>query len=273
MFFGLLLLDYRCWAQGRGALPFDERSAMKTLFASWDEASDSARSAVPNDHAADLSDREFKPGDPLVVRPFWSHIYWTEGKRTAVILTYAVPFDPTWIPIVPGEEPFSCHACTPLLGVAVFLWSGSEWKAEASRLAVSRVGAWGRPPSPIQLMKIGRNRMAVRINDDYEGGGTTTRVIQIISLDGGISNALRITLGEDNSGGCERHQPSDEPVCYQYKKTLTLKAGSNADFYDIWTVLRGTDYNDDQSRGVHQVSGREVFRFTNGAYERILPLP
>ncbi len=246
---------------------------MKSLFASWDQESGSAKSVVPNDHAADLSGSQFKSGDPLVVRPFWSHVYWSEGKLRAVLLTYAVPFDPSWTPAVPGGEPFSCHACTPLLGVTVFLWSGGEWKAEASRQTVSRIGAWGRPPSPVQLIKIGPKTMAVRINDDYEGGGTTTRNIQIIPLDGGISTALHITLGEDNSGGCEPHQPSDEPVCYRNKTTVTLRDGPNPDYYDIWTVLHGTDYDEGQARGVHRVSRKQVYRFVNGAYEKIPTLP
>jgi hypothetical protein len=246
---------------------------MKTLFTSWDEESGSAKSVVPNDHAADLTGSQFQSGDPLVVRPFWSHVYWSDGELRAVLLTYAVPFDSNWTPTVSGDEPFSCHACTPLLGVAVFLWSGGEWKAEASRQALSRIGAWGRPPSPVQLIKIGPNTMAARINDDYEGGGTTTRSIQIIPLDGGISTALRITLGEDNSGGCEPHQPSDEPVCYRNKKTVALRAGPNPEYYDIWTTLHGTDYDEGQSRGVHRVSGKQVYRFINGAYEKISVLP
>jgi hypothetical protein len=267
---GVFLLHGSSRAKGQIAPSFDERDAMRTLFGTYDEKTNSANATLPNDHLADLTGSQFQPGDKLIVQPFWHRIYRTDGTAKAVLLTDSVPNDPSWTPIVSGDQPFSCHACTPLIGVTVFTWSEGKWKPALSRLAVTRGGAWGHPPSPIRLLKVGPDRMAVEIEDDYEGGGTTTTNLLIIPLEDRISSVLLIRTGEDDSGGCERRQPADEPACYRYKKTLRFKSGPNADYYDIYTSLRGTDYNEGASPGVHRVSGREVFRFANGVYTNVV---
>ncbi len=264
---GSLLLQSSTLADSASPVPFDEAKAMRDLYGHFGQDLSTSNSAVSNDHQADLTGSQFKPGDPLVVRPFWSKTYEDGTTRTAVLLTYAVPFEPNWTPSVPNDKPFSCHACTPLIDVALFTWSGRGWEREASQIAVTRAGAWGLPPSPVRLMKVGPHRMAVEIDEDYEGGGDTTTNKEIIPFHGPIiSKALHIETGEDNAGGCERHQPADEPACYRYKKVLSLKSGPNADYYDIHTVLRGTDYDEGTSPGIHRVAGTETFRFLNGAY-------
>jgi hypothetical protein len=205
------------------AARFNKESAMQALYGHYGEHPTSANTSVPENNQVDLTGSQFKPGDPLVVRPFWSGTYEDGGSRKAVLLTYAVPFDPNWKPSFPLDKPFSCHACSPLIGVAVFKWSGREWQPEGSRTIVSRGGSWGLPPSPVRLIRIGPHRMAVDIEDDYEGGGITTTNVIIIPLYGSaISNALNIETGEDNSGGCEPHQPADEPACYRYRKDLRM---------------------------------------------------
>ena len=266
----LLAFLWSTTAFGDRIARFDEAAAMRALYGQYEKNSTTANSSVPDDHRVDLTGSELKPSDPLVVRPFWSGTYEDGGVQRAVLLTYAVPFEPHWEPIVPGDKPFSCHACTPLIGIAVFKWSAKGWVPEVSRVAVSRGGGWGLPPSPARLIKIGTHHMAIEIDEEYDGGGDTTISEEIIPLHGSsISKVLRIETGEDNAGGCERHQPADEPACYRYKKTLSLKLGPNSDYYDIRTVLHGTDYDDGPSQGVHRVAATELFRFVNGTYVSI----
>ena len=83
---------------------------------------------MPDNSAFDLNGSGFKAGDELVVRPFWKSTYEVDGVPKTVLLTYAVPFDPDWKPIVAGDQPFSCHACAPLIGAAVFTWSDMKWE-------------------------------------------------------------------------------------------------------------------------------------------------
>ena len=255
-----------------GHPPFDESEGMRSLFGHYEANSGSAKFTVPDNSAFDLNGSGFKAGDELVVRPFWKSTYEVDGVPKTELLTYAVPFDPDWKPIVAGDQPFSCHACAPLIGAAVFTWSDMKWKIETSQSFVIRDGAGGLPPSAVRLIKIGPHRTGVELINVYEGQGTTTTSKQIIALsDSAISRALNLLVGEDNQGGCDLHQPSDEPSCYRYRKTITFRPGANADYYDIYAVLPGTDYDydNDTSRSVHNVSGVEIFRFSEGSYTRI----
>jgi len=61
----------------------------------------------------------------------------------------------------------------------------------------------------------------------------------------------------------------DELVVRPFWKSF--RPGANADYYDMYAVLRGTDYDydNDTSRSVHNVSGVEIFRFSEGSYTRI----
>jgi hypothetical protein len=251
-----------------GHAPFDESEGMRTLFGNYEPRSGTARSTVPNDRTFDLNGSGFEAGDELVVRPFWRSAYKAGGVQKMVLLTYAVPFDPDWKPIVAGHQPFDCHACAPLIGVAIFAWSNMKWSLEASRSLVTRAGSLGLPPSAVRLVKIGRDRTGVELTDVYEGQGTTTTSKQIVALPGSrVSKVLNLLVAEDDHGGCDSRQPSDEPSCYSYRKSITFRQGANADYYDIYAVLRGTDYGDDLS--VHKVSGVEIFRFSDGGYKCI----
>jgi hypothetical protein len=247
---------------------FDESEGMRTLFGNYEPKSGTARSTVPDDRTFDLNGSGFKAGDELVVRPFWRSAYKAGGVQKTVLLTYAVPFDPDWKPIVAGDQPFSCHACAPLIGMAIFAWSNMKWSLEASQSLVTRAGGWGLPPSVVRLVKIGRDRTGVELTPVDEGQGITTTSKQIVALPGStISKVLNLLVAEDDHGGCDPRQPSDEPSCYSYRKSITFRQGANADYYDIYAVLRGTDYGDDLS--VHNVSGIEIFRFSDGGYKSI----
>ena len=196
-----------------GHPPFDESEGMRSLFGHYEANSGSAKFTVPDNSAFDLNGSGFKAGDELVVRPFWKSTYEVDGVPKTVLLTYAVPFDPDWKPIVAGDQPFSCHACAPLIGAAVFTWSDMKWKIETSQSFVIRDGAGGLPPSAVRLIKIGPHRTGVELINVYEGQGTTTTSKQIIALsDSSISRALNLLVGEDNQGGCDLHQPSMSPA-------------------------------------------------------------
>lgn len=253
---------------------FDEDSAIRTLYGHAEPYLVAANAAVPSDNSVDLGGSEFKAGDPLVVRPFWSTVYEDRGTKQAVLLTYAVPFKPDWKPITQSDEPFSCHACAPLLGVAIFQRLDGRWTPKASRVTILRVGAWGQPPSSIRLIQIGPHRKGIAITDTYSGGGSTTTSKVLIAFDEStISSALQILLGEDNAGACERHRPSrptEGPECYRYRKNLTLRPGPNADYFDIYTYLHGTDYGEGSSQDTRAVLGKEIFRWINGRYVSVL---
>jgi hypothetical protein len=242
---------------------------MRAVFGNYDTKSQTSRAAVPGDNP-DLKGSGFSPGDPLVVHPLWSSQYGDPALHQWVLLTYAVPFDPNWKPLVPEDQPFSCHACSPLIGMYLLTATGGQWHADASSVNVTRAGGWGEPPSGIREISVGLHHAGIEIPDAWQGGGETSKAIQNLTFwQNKPSLSILASTGDDNLGNCastpaDALPPWSLPPCYRWKKTLTFVKRPSSDFDDIVLTLSGTNLDD--SSKLHQVSGIQMFRYKNGKY-------
>ena len=150
---------------------------MTLLFGNYNPGRQSSAYDVPQSTIFDLRGSSFERGDDIEVRPFWISNAAEEGNPEIIMLTYAVPLVKNYQPLFPGDKPFSCHVCSPLIGAAVFVKSGSEWRAVSSRTVVTRRGSWGQPPDSIRLVRVGPMRIGVEMTDTYIAQGEMTTTV------------------------------------------------------------------------------------------------
>jgi hypothetical protein len=202
-------------------------------------------------------DLRFPSGTHMIVQPIFNNFTQPLGPPSPTLVTAAVPRD----------EPFDCHGCGRLIGMAVFTRSGANWVIEASNQAITNEGQFGKPPTEIQSIEIGPSRSAVRIDDSGSGQGETTKVVLLLlPWHGGVSLALERIVADDDAGTCgiDGGLP-----CYSNHRTITFMPGKNANYYDIELRLEGSDLSDALPYKAIQITGLEKLTLQDGKYRQL----
>lgn len=271
----VVVITIAIWSNGSAAGPtpkklsvprgFDIASAMTLLFGNYDRGRQSSTYDVPQSTILDLRGSSFERGDDIEVRPFWVSSATEDGTPEVVMLTYAVPLANDHQPAFAGDEPFSCHACIPLIGAAVFVESGGQWRIADSRTVVTRRGGWGQPPDSIRVVRVGPRRVGIEITDTFTATGeTTTTKLILLPWAGKVDEALARITSDGNRGACGEDGP-----CYAHSKKLDFVAGKNPDYYDIVLALSGTDITDSDPPVTKAVRGIERLEFADGKYRTV----
>ncbi|MFN8576697.1 MAG: hypothetical protein U0354_07555 [Candidatus Sericytochromatia bacterium] len=140
------------------------------------------------------------------------------------------------------DETSDCHACAPIVGIAVFEKTGTNFKIKDKFQYVERIGTWGHAPTP-QLKEIGKNNYGLIFESNYFGMGITSSSTTII---GKINNKFESlhteNTEEDNNGACGNELKVE---CYSYTSKLDFMK-NNEKFYPISFTYKGTslDNND-----------------------------
>ncbi|MGC1416699.1 MAG: hypothetical protein WA817_15545 [Candidatus Acidiferrum sp.] len=201
------------------------------------------------------------PGDvQMTVKTLFSSLAGNPGQRGFVLLTYAVP----------SREGYDCHACAPVIGMAVFSEEGSKWNMDATNRSVCVSGAFGNPPNDIELVQIGRRQLAAKIVDVGGGQGETTAVLQLlIPWRGKVNLGLQRVIGDDDQGGCG--EDAGGLACYANHRTFAFLHNKNTEYYDLELKLAGTDLPLPDTTPISKardVSGTEIYTLQNGKYVR-----
>jgi len=245
---------------------FNLATGMSLLFGNFNLGTNSSNYDIPQTTVLDLKGSFFEIGDEIIVRPFWISAADEGGMRKIVLLTYAVPARHDQQSTNETADHFDCHACSPLLGAAIFVQIGSTWAVESSRTAVSRAGAWGDPPSDVQIVSIGPHRSGIEItNSDAGQGETTTARWVLVPWNGKVNEAALRLISDDDKGGCGKD--AEGFPCYANRKKMTFVAGKNPEYYDILLVLTGTDLTDGKPLRTRSVQGFERLSFEDGIYK------
>lgn len=242
---------------------FDIPTAMAALFGNYDASRRVSFYDVPQTTVIDLYGSSFELGDDIDVRPFWISSIQEDHTRKAVLLTYAVPSAKDHPPAFDGDEPFSCHACAPLIGAAIFVKSANGWEVDSSRAVATRAGGWGRPPEAIRIVRIGPQRLGVEIRDADTGQGeTTSSTTLLVPWKGKINEALVRSIADDDKGMCGK----ESLPCYSNRKRMNFVSGKDPEYYDIVLTLSGTDLSDSDPITRKDVRGTERLEFASGFY-------
>jgi hypothetical protein len=246
---------------------FDLPAAMQSLFDNYNAESKSSKYDVPQTTLFDLDHSGFERGDDIIVRPFWISSIEELRRRKVVLLAYAVPDVQNYEPLFEGDSPFSCHVCAPLIGAFIFSHEEGQWRVENSRTVVTQAGGWGKPPEDVRIVKIGPNRIAISIRDNFLAQGQTTTIDRLlIPWKGKVNEALARVVADDDKGMCGKEKPAQP--CYANSRSLRFLSGSNPDYYDLVLTLSGTDIARNGA-SVKPVRGIEKLSLKEGIYKTV----
>ena len=236
---------------------FGPPEAMKMFYGNYDLVREVSITTLPKDITSLPG-----PGDEQVtIRMLFSSVIGDSDAHSFVLLTYAVPS---------RDETYYCHACAPVIGMAIFSKEGLQWKMEASNRAVALAGAFGKPPRDIRLVHIGPRQRAIRILYTDLGNGEKTSVLQLlIPWKGTVGLGFERVIDDDDKGNCG--PGSGGLACYANHRTLAFVHGENVEYYDLDLKLAGTDLPLPDTTPVtraRKVSALEIFKFDRGKYVR-----
>jgi hypothetical protein len=250
------------------AVPTDFKidSAMFALFGNYDPKADSSRFVIPQGFTFDFKGSQFEIGDEIVQVPFWASTVVEDGIRKVVFLTYAVPKE-SFGRADNDLKSFTCEACAPLIGAAVFARRGEKWEIEASSPVATRAGGLGDSPADIRIVRIGPQRIGIEVREASSKGGENTDWREIlVPWKGGVNVALGIVTADNNRGNCG---VEDELSCYSNRKKMYFIQGTNFDYFDITLALSGTDLMDKEPYKPYSVHGFERLSFQSGFYRTV----
>jgi hypothetical protein len=181
--------------------------------------------------------------------------YSEDGVEKSVVITKLTP---------QPEAEFSCHACTPIIGGAVFAFHDNRWDIESqAQILGSGTGA----NNDFSLVKIGPDRYGVLYRlEDIHQGYEQKRLKIIAPIHGALVIALAVGFDESpGEGACADAQPQSVTL-----NVLRSSHGSDPGFFDVLTAVL-------HNEGIcgHLVFRRDITRyvFKNGGYADINTIP
>ena len=235
----------------------DIAQAMKMLYGNYDVKKQTSVASLPKEKSSFPAAGE----EQMTIRMLFNAFSGDPGARSFVLVTYAIPT---------SGQTFDCHVCAPTIGMAIFSQKELKWTIGASNRAITSAGEWGKPPTDIQLVQIGPNRRAVRINDVGEGQGETTAVLHLlIPWNGTVNLGLERIIADDDRGICDSNGGL---ACYANHRTVTFIPKDKVEYYDLQLELTGMDLpvsDTADPRRARKVNGFETLKFENGKYIQI----
>ncbi len=198
--------------------PFSESAALELLYGPYDAKTMSASwsdAAVPPDlpWAENL---QIKAGEDLLVTNVATLAYSADGKEKKVFVTNAV------------QENGGCHACTGLLGVAIFVKDGSQWKLESNEPYVASMGASGSVGGKFEWIPAGDNIYALVVS----GGDMHQGIISVSTSVFALENGKFVPLPVDGAEAEAENEGIEVSTAF-------LK-GKNPSHYDMKVTLSYT---------------------------------
>ena len=125
-------------------------------------------------------------------------------------------------------EQYSCHACTPLIGAAVFTLAGAKWQIESESTIIEDVALGHR----FSLVKTGPDRYGVLVHQlDSHQGYQLDRIDLLLAYKRIMRQALSIGFNESPS-------PDACGDGAQQSVDLTFNVAGSKEFYDALAVVR-----------------------------------
>lgn len=216
----------------------DTARAMATVFPRYDSHHKEARWCVGDGPATPAMVRRLSGNKRRYATAIFTKRYQEAGRPHFILLTETRP---------PGRQ---CHACTIVLGGAVFHRVDGNWRLKAGNRAICRAGSWGRAPTEMSLVAVGPDRHGVAITHGYTSQGQTAESFTLIAPVGDkLEQVLRIDeAAGDNAGACDADHTPGSPVgwpCWSYDSRVQFMAGDHPQFHDIALTTLGTRLGDD----------------------------
>ncbi|WP_239482760.1 hypothetical protein [Paraburkholderia sp. C35] len=218
---------------------FNIPAALELLYGPYDDNSKTAswQDAVIPPNLPWRDNLQAAPGKALLVSGVATFDFSEDSKQKKVLVTSAVP------------DGGGCHACTGLLGVAVFIKDGDKWKVDSNHPYVASMGASGSVGSGFEWVPSGDNSYALVVNggDSHQGYQTATTTVFVRAKDGTLTQVV-----DDGDTGV-----SDTELL---SAQTSFVKGKNAAHYDVKVSLTYQIPNQATYVADH------VYQYVNGNY-------
>lgn len=142
----------------------------------------------------------------------------------------------------PVGTPWDCHACSLLVGAAIFSRSNSGWSLTARRFALAEVGEFSEQPRAT-LQPLGPNHFGFRLESDSSGGGTGVE-FSVFDISGTEIKEV-LFAPKDSSFMSDRCWPMSIShawvACVEFTGGFSLAPAADPEHYDIVLTRRVTD--------------------------------
>lgn len=162
----------------------------------------------------------------------------------------------------PTGTDFDCHACTPIIGAALFRRDPKGWVLQhQARILTPGLSGFGQP-GEASLVSLGLSRYAVRLEGGYTGQGVSTYSQTLLAETQGKLHVIwsGVTGGDnEGTGGSLPH--------YSFGSKLIFVPRPDQAWPDLHQLITGTDLRDLAGKSVAEdVSGTRIYRFDGKAY-------
>lgn len=231
---------------------FSLPEAMKALYGNYDAAKKTSTFRLTKKFPNTFFD---KPGK-VEVHEFLAAGAMDSGAIKVFVLTYAVPA---------AAPEFSCHACAPVIGAAIFAKKGDAWAVESAEKAYDVLGNFGGPPQA-SVISVGPDRGAFELTPgNTNQGETEASTVILLPWKGEIREAFSAETESSVASDC-----GDGNECADKTGEVSFARGANLDYDDIVLTISGTETSAKTGKDV-KVQRVQKWKFSDGKYVRAAP--
>jgi hypothetical protein len=212
----------------------NEQVAMNFLFANYDPINKISKLCPSkNSKIYDYLNHKSRRGN-LETAPVFSAHYFQSGEPHFIMIMQAKLFFQ------------SCHACTVVIGAAIFYKRKDLWHLKALNQAVTAAGSYGEAPTDMSLVQIGPSLYGVAVRDGYQSTGQYAEVFFLIGPVGDrIGELLLIDDFKGKDLNCiddvyDRKQTQN--ACWAYSSSIAFSPAANSQYFDIKVNVEGMKY-------------------------------
>jgi hypothetical protein len=137
----------------------------------------------------------------------------------------------------------TCHPCAAAFGIAEYVRENSGWKLNRFEPHVDDVGTLGEIITHPKVLQIGKNRLAVAIEDCSTYQGYELGELKLFSWSRGKYWKLlrKCVITENDSGACDQDKESENhTACWGYASTFTFEQGPDTAYYNLVVKTKGS---------------------------------
>ena len=213
---------------------FDESRALSILYEGFIPGKKEARWIMPKNDmkSSRRTNLVLFPGGKEVVSTVLQSVHYIEGGQSKVLfLTKTRPDD------------FTCHACSPLIGGAIFIHDDTGWVLGAINKFIVSMGDSGEVRSLGKLVRIGNDKYGILfdLGDCHQGICYSYNVL-IGEANGKLIKLLWIEstsgIAEDGCVECDGKTTCKD--CWSFKSEIRYVNVKGNDYDEIEVVTAGT---------------------------------
>jgi len=160
------------------------------------------------------------------------------------------------------NDDFDCHACAPLLGMAVFTWREHRWRVQRARADATRFGTFGDPPT-VSIVQIGPHLhgMMLTLRSMGQGYSTTSKKLLAVS-ESSIATIWDATISESE----DRIETVGRATVAKMRASYRFVPNGDSDHFDLLVASRGRGYLEGK---LAAENWNDTYHFEDGTYHRV----